>query len=160
MTELELEELVEYAFEEKKSLMAEQIRNYQEGKIQANEHEGHEAFNLSVNELLDKVEISLEALNQKQISSETFILNSRLFANCLEIKVMKAVMAYQNGVLEKVFQVTAEMQVYTDDKSQTLLVESSETGIHAFEVSPKYKLWTGIKTGSYLLDTFLTEQFQ
>ena len=100
----------------------------------------------------------MEGLNQKQISSETFIVTERLFASCLNIKVMKTAMAYQNGNLEKVLHVAAEFELYSDDKSQTLLVESSKTGIHAFEVNPKYKLWTGIKTGSYLLETFFNEQ--
>ena len=100
----------------------------------------------------------MEGLNQKQISSETFIVSERLFASCLNIQVMKTVMAYQDGVLEKVLHVAAEFKVYSDDKSQTLLVESSESGIHAFEVNPKYKLWTGINTGSYLLETFFTEE--
>jgi hypothetical protein len=65
--------------------MAEQIRVYQEEKIQAKLEQGPDDFSSSVSELLDQVEISLEELNQKQISSETFIVAERLFANSMSI---------------------------------------------------------------------------
>lgn len=93
MTQLDFDDLVEFAFQEKKNLMAEQIRLYQEEKM-AKMDSSQDAFNSSVNDCLDSLEIALEGLNQKQISSETFITSQRLLAGCLSIQVNRAVMAY------------------------------------------------------------------